>query len=74
MVIYKSSKWEELSYCQIRLDQSDVILLITKLIIAVNHITGSFRQPIKFGISTTEAALDIDSLTAFGIMRIGGEF
>ena len=44
--------------------------MVTELITAVNYFTGDFNQPIKLEILITEAAVDVDSLTVIGFMRI----
>ena len=46
--------------------------MATKLIRAVNHFTGQFKQPIRLEILATGVAVDVDSLIVIGIMRIGG--
>ena len=38
---------------------------------AVNYFTGNFDQPIKLEILATGAAVNVDSLTVIGFMRIG---
>ena len=46
--------------------------MVTELIKAVNYFIGNFYQPIKFEILATGAAVDVDSLTVIGFMRLGG--
>ena len=45
--------------------------MVTGLIRAVNYFTGNFDKPIKLEILATGAAVDVDSLTVFGFMRLG---
>ena len=42
------------------------------LIRPVNYFTGKFQQPIKLEILATVPAINVDSMTVIGFMRIGG--
>ena len=42
------------------------------MVIAVNHFTGKFQQPIKQEILAPGASKDVDSQAVIGFMKIGG--
>ena len=46
--------------------------MVTDLIGAVNNFTGKSQQPIILEILATRAAVDVDSLTVTGFIRIDG--
>ena len=48
--------------------------MVTELTRAVNYLTGNFDQPIRLEMLATCAAVDVDTLTVIGFMRIGGYF